>query len=78
MTITLNLTIDDAQASELIQNVALHHGWNEMTDEEVTVKTKEQIRAVLRSWVVNVARIREQKAAEAAAAAAVSAAVSVS
>lgn len=77
MIITLELTIDDAQASQIIQDTALALGVQGMTDAEAIEKVRDAVRAQLKGWAVRGRQQRIAKEQEAAAAAAVSAAVSV-
>lgn len=78
MIITLNLTIDDSVASQLIQDCGLSLGIQGSTDEEVVVGLKEKIRADLRALAMSGAEIRKKAEAKAAADALISSAVSVS
>jgi hypothetical protein len=58
---TITIQIDDSVASELIQNVGLAMGLNEVTDEEARMALGEDFKRQIRARAVQGQTIRERK-----------------
>lgn len=57
----IKIAIDKESASEIVQNIALLNGWNDLTDEEAAAKITDKLAGVLRDWAFqgNTVRVRE-------------------